>query len=203
MSAVRLYVIYGNRTIKKREWAGNNMSRIGKLPIKLPENVKCTWKDSRVTVEGPKGKLEKSITFSGEIEVEKDSVRLISEESDIKKKALYGLARSLINSMVIGVTEGFTKTLKIVGVGFKAQIQGKTLLLNLGFSHTINFLIPEGIKLDVPDMTTIIISGMDKQLVGQVAADIRKFRPPEPYKGKGIVYSNEVIRRKAGKAGIK
>lgn len=179
------------------------MSRIGKLPIKLPENVKCTWKDSRVTVEGPKGKLEKGITFSGEIEVEKDSVRLISEESDIKKKALYGLARSLINSMVIGVTEGFSKTLKIVGVGFKAQIQGKTLLLNLGFSHSINFLIPEGIKLDVPDMTTIIISGIDKQLVGQVAADIRKFRPPEPYKGKGIVYSNEVIRRKAGKAGIK
>jgi len=179
------------------------MSRIGKLPIELPENVKCTWKDSRVTVEGPKGKLEKCITFSGEIEVKKDSVRLTSDESDIKKKALYGLARSLINSMVIGVTEGFSKTLKIVGVGYKAQKQKKTLLLNVGFSHTINFLIPEDIKLDVPDMTTIIISGIDKQLVGQVAADIRKFRPPEPYKGKGIIYSNEVIRRKAGKAGIK
>lgn len=179
------------------------MSRIGKLPIKLPENVKCTWKDSRVTVEGPKGKLEKCLTFSGEIEVKKDSVRLTSDENDIKKKALYGLTRSLINSMVIGVTEGFSKTLKIVGVGYKAQMQGKTLLLNVGFSHTINFLIPEGVKLDVPDMTTIVISGIDKQLVGQAAADIRKFRPPEPYKGKGIIYSNEVIRRKAGKAGIK
>lgn len=179
------------------------MSRIGKLPIKLPDNVKCTYKDSKVTVEGPKGKLEKAVTFSGEVKTEKGMVSLISGESDISEKAVYGLTRSLINSMVIGVNEGFTKTLKIVGVGYKAQLQGKNLLLNLGFSHSIDFLIPAGIEIDVPDMTTVIISGIDKQLVGQVAADIRKFRPPEPYKGKGIIYSDEVIRRKAGKAGIK
>ncbi len=179
------------------------MSRIGKLPIVLPAGVKCVYKAPKVTVEGPKGKLEKTINFSGKIKTDKKSITITSEKVDKKNKALYGLARSLINSMVIGVTEGFVKTLKIVGVGYKAQMEGNGLLLNLGHSHPIQYKVPEGIKIDVPDMNTVVVSGIDKQIVGQTASEIRKFRPPEPYKGKGVKYSDEKIRRKAGKTGIK
>ena len=179
------------------------MSRIGKLPIALPDGVKCEYKAPKVTVEGPKGKLEKSIKFEGKIKIEKEGITITSGMEDKKNKALYGLTRSLINSMVIGVTEGFVKTLKIVGVGYKAQMEGKGLLLNLGHSHPITYLVPDGIKIDVPDMNTVVVSGIDKQIVGQAASEIRKFRPPEPYKGKGVMYSDESIRRKAGKAGIK
>ena len=179
------------------------MSRIGKSPIALPEGVKCEYKAPKVTVEGPKGKLEKTITFEGKVQIEKDSILIISEKEDKNNKALYGLTRSLINSMVVGVTQGFAKTLRIVGVGYKAQLQGKGLVLNLGHSHPIKYQVPEGVKVDVPDMNTVIVSGIDKQIVGQTASEIRKFRPPEPYKGKGVMYSDEHIRRKAGKAGIK
>jgi large subunit ribosomal protein L6 len=179
------------------------MSRIGKLPIVLPDGVKCVYKAPKVTVEGPKGKLEKTINFEGKIKTDKDRITIISGEEDKKNKALYGLTRSLINSMVIGVNEGFVKTLKIVGVGYKAQMEGKGLLLNLGYSHPIQYPVPDGVKIDVPDMNTVVISGIDKQIVGQTASEIRKFRPPEPYKGKGVMYSDESIRRKAGKAGIK
>lgn len=179
------------------------MSRIGKLIIPLPENIQFSYKDSKVSVEGPKGKLEKKILFIGKIQHENNTLKLVNEGTDKASGALYGLARSLINSMVIGVTRGFSKTLKIVGVGYKAQVQGHALVLNLGYSHAINFSIPEGINIDVPDPNTVIISGIDKQLVGQVAADIRKFRLPEPYKGKGVMYSDEIVRRKAGKAVVK
>jgi large subunit ribosomal protein L6 len=179
------------------------MSRIGKAPIKLPETVKFNSTDNSVSVEGPKGKLQTTVQFNGEIKVEGDSISLVDENNDKKSRALYGLTRSLINNMVVGVTEGFSKTLRIVGVGYKAQLQGKMLVLNLGYSHPITFSIREGIKIEVPDPNTVVISGIDKQLVGQVSADLRKFRPPEPYKGKGIMYSNEHVRRKAGKAGVK
>jgi len=179
------------------------MSRIGKLIIKLPEKIQFSYKDSKVTVEGPRGKLEKKILFNGKIQHDNNVLKLVNEGTDKGSGALYGLTRSLIHSMVIGVTQGFSKTLKIVGVGYKAQVQGHALVLNLGYSHTINFGIPEGIKIDVPDQNTVIISGIDKQLVGQVAADIRKYRMPEPYKGKGIMYSDEIVRRKAGKAVVK
>lgn len=179
------------------------MSRIGKLTIQLPANVRFMYNDSIVTVEGPKGKLEKTVKFSGKILTEDNTLKLVSDKTDKKSKALYGLTRSLINSMVVGVTEGYSNTLKIIGVGYKAQLRGKALVLNLGFSHVIQFNIPDGIKIEVPDSNSVVVSGIDKQLVGQVAADIRRLRLPEPYKGKGITYSNEKIRRKASKAGIK
>jgi large subunit ribosomal protein L6 len=179
------------------------MSRIGKLPIKLPENVNVQYDHSRVTVKGPRGTLEKTIRFHGKIMKEENELKLLNEQSDKNSMALHGLARSLIHNMVIGVTRGFTKTLKIVGVGYKAQIQGKVLSINLGFSHTVQFPVPEGIKIDVPDPNTIVVEGIDKELVGQVASDIRRYRQPEPYKGKGIMYSDETIKRKAGKAGVK
>ena len=179
------------------------MSRIGKLPIKLPENVKVQYEGSRVTVQGPKGKLEKTINFAGKIITEDNTLKLINEKNDKVSRALHGLARSLINNMVIGVTQGFSKTLKIVGVGYKAQMQGKNLALSLGYSHVVQFPVPDEIKMDAPDPNTIVVQGIDKELVGQIAADIRKFREPEPYKGKGIIYADESIRRKAGKAGVK
>ena len=179
------------------------MSRIGKLAIQLPANVRFMYNDSIVTVEGPKGKLEKTVKFSGKILTEDNTLKLVSDEADKKSKALYGLTRSLINSMVVGVTDGYSNTLKIIGVGYKAQLRGKALVLNLGFSHVIQFNIPDGIKIEVPDPNSVVVSGIDKQLVGQVAADIRRLRLPEPYKGKGITYSNEKIRKKASKAGVK
>jgi large subunit ribosomal protein L6 len=179
------------------------MSRIGNLPIKLPENVQVQYDQSRVTVQGPKGTLEKTIRFHGKVLKEENELKLVNEQSDKNSRALHGLARSLIHNMVIGVTNGFTKTLKIVGVGYKAQLQEKVLSINLGFSHTVQFPVPEGIKIDVPDPNTIVVEGIDKELVGQVASDIRRYRQPEPYKGKGILYSDETIKRKAGKAGVK
>jgi large subunit ribosomal protein L6 len=179
------------------------MSRIGKLIIKLPEKVSVSYKDGSVTVSGPKGTLAKSLRFDGTFQTEKEGLRITTGDLTKEGKALYGLARSLVNNMVTGVTAGYKKTLKIVGVGYKAQLQGKSLLLNLGYSHQINFPIPEGIKVEVPDQNTVAVSGIDKALVGQVSANIRDFKPPEPYKGKGVMYSNEYVKRKAGKAGAK
>ena len=175
------------------------MSRIGKLPIALPDGVNCVFKAPKVTVEGPKGKLERAINFNGKIKIDKGSITITSEDEEKKNKALYGLTRSLLNSMVIGVTEGFVKTLKIVGVGYKAQMQGEGLLLNLGHSHPIEYQVPEGVKIDVPDMNTVIVSGIDKQAVGQCAAEIHAQRKPEPYNGRGIKYVDEQIQRKQGK----
>jgi large subunit ribosomal protein L6 len=179
------------------------MSRIGKLVIKLPEKVNVSFQDSKVTVTGPKGSLQKTIRFSGRIVSENNEVSILNSDATKEGNALYGLTRSLVSNMVTGVTAGYKKTMKIVGVGYKAQSQGKSLLLNLGFSHSINFPVPEGIKIETPDQNTIVVSGIDGELVGQVSANIRGFREPEPYKGKGIMYTNEVIKRKAGKAGAK
>ena len=179
------------------------MSRIGKLVIKLPAKVSVAYQNNKVTVEGPRGKLETKVRFSGDIVVDDGEVKIVSRDSSPKGKALHGLVRSLVNNMVTGVTTGYKKTLKIVGVGYKAQLQGNSLVLNLGYSHTINYPVPEGIKIETPDPNTVVVNGIDRELVGQVSANIREFKPPEPFKGKGVMYTNERIRRKAGKAGAK
>lgn len=175
------------------------MSRVGKKIITIPAGVTVTINKTLVTVKGPKGELK--VDYDPVIAVKNDAGQLsLSRESDEKNiRAKHGLYRALIQSAIIGVTEGYTKKLDINGVGFRAEIKGKSLFLALGFSHGVYFRWPELVKVEVPAPTNIIISGIDKQLVGQVAAKIRSFKQPEPYKGKGIKYSDEVIRRKAGK----
>lgn len=176
------------------------MSRIGKKPLPVPEGVKVSIAQSIITVEGKNGKL--SYAFSGRFKVElKDKVIVIGRPSDTKQdKAAHGLIRSLINNMLIGVSQGYKKELEITGVGFKAQAQGKVLNLQLSYTHPINYNIPEGITVETPKPNLITIKGSDKMLVGKVASEVRDFYRPEPYKGKGIKYSGEQIRRKAGKA---
>ena len=178
------------------------MSRIGKMPIELPQGVEVKISnDNTVSVKGPKGTLEQ--TFDSQIKIElNDNVVTVSRPNDIKEvRALHGLTRALINNMVIGVTQGFTKELDINGVGYRAAKQGKTLVLNLGYSHQVEVNEIDGITIDVPNPNKLIINGIDKQKVGQFAANIREKRPPEPYKGKGIKYVDEVIKRKEGKTG--
>ncbi|MHA3770300.1 50S ribosomal protein L6 [Verrucomicrobiota bacterium sgz303538] len=176
------------------------MSRIGKKPISLPEKVKLTFSpNGAVSAEGPKGKLEWSLPREIKGRIEGNSVVFDRSGEDRKSRALHGLARALVNNMVTGVSNGFTRDLEIHGVGFKAAVQGKVLNLALGFSHPILFDIPEGIKITVAENTKIKIEGIDRQLVGQVAADIRGYYPPEPYKGKGVRYTGEQINRKEGK----
>lgn len=178
------------------------MSRIGKLPIAIASGVTITVDDKNVvTVKGPKGQLAQSISSEMLLE-QKDGVLNVARPSDDKRlRALHGLSRTLINNMVVGVTSGYTKTLEIVGVGYRAQKQGNKLIINAGYSHPVEFIEPAGITFDVPAPNRIVVSGIDKQLVGQVAADIRATRKPEPYKGKGIRYENEYVRRKEGKTG--
>lgn len=176
------------------------MSLIGKKPIDIPNNVKVKVTESYVFVEGPKGKLEFRIPFGIQVEIS-DSKVFVKRNSDNKfYKSLHGLVRSMINNMIIGVNSGYSKELEIQGVGFRGQVQGKSLVLQLGFSHQINYLIPEGITIETPKPTNFVIKGMDKQKVGQVAAEIRNFFRPEPYKGKGIRYVGEYVRKKVGKA---
>ena len=177
------------------------MSRIGKLPIQLPAPVKVTAAPGHVTVEGPKGRLER--TLPPEITVKQTDGQLVFERpSDgFRHRALHGLVRSLVNNMVIGVNTGFVKHLELVGVGYRVAKQGDELVLNLGYSHPIRFKPPAGITIDVQDPTKFSVSGISIEDVGQVAANLRGLRPPEPYKGKGVMYRGEKIRRKAGKAG--
>lgn len=176
------------------------MSRIGKIPITVPANTKVEIKDSTITVQGPKGRLQKTHHLQMKVEV-KDNQVLVKRPSDSKQhKSLHGLTRNIIFNMVKGVTEGFSKELEIRGVGFRAAVSGKALNIQLGFSHPINFAIPEGISMELPKPTQIIIKGIDKEKVGEVAAKIRSFYKPEPYKGKGIRYKDEYVRHKVGKA---
>ena len=178
------------------------MSRIGQLPINIPGGVTLTvGDDNTVNVKGPKGQLSEKISPDMEISME-EGVLLVKRPSDDKEhKALHGLSRSLIHNMVVGVTSGYQKNLDIVGVGYRAQMQGTKLVLNVGYSHPVEFEAPAGITFEVPNPNRISVLGISKQQVGQMAADIRKVRPPEPYKGKGIKYENEFVRRKEGKTG--
>lgn len=176
------------------------MSLIGKKLIAIPEGVKVESKEGVVYVEGPKGKLERKI--SGRISVEvKDNQIFLKRGGETKvDKSLHGLYRALVFNMVKGVTEGYSKEMEIIGTGFKAQVQGNKLNMQLGFSHPVNFTIPEGIKIETPKQTKIVIQGIDKEKVGEIAAEIRAIYPPEPYKGKGIRFAGEFVKKKVGKA---
>jgi large subunit ribosomal protein L6 len=175
------------------------MSRIGKKPVPIPEGVKVEQSDGTITVRGPKGEL--TVVVHPDVTVEiKEAELHVAASDDKEHKALHGLWRALLNNMIRGVAEGYQKRLEIVGVGYRAEMKGSKLQLQLGYSHPIVFAPPEGIKIETPAPTNITVGGIDRQLVGQVAAKIRSFRPPEPYKGKGIKYEGEYIRRKAGKA---
>lgn len=175
------------------------MSRIGKQPIAVPPKVKVEIKGQKVFVEGPKGKLD--IELPARTSIKQDGVNLIvsRDGEDAKAKALHGLSRALVHNMVKGVSEGFVKKLEIQGVGFKAAVQGKNVNLSLGYSHPVNYPIPDQIKVTVEENTKLTIEGPDKQVVGLVASEIRAFYPPEPYKGKGVRYSDEKVVRKEGK----
>jgi large subunit ribosomal protein L6 len=176
------------------------MSRIGRAPIAIPSGVKVKQEGSRVLVEGPKGKLDMAVSSSLSLKLDGQQVELTRSSDDKTVKALHGLHRALLANMVQGVVGGFSKELEVVGVGYRAQVKGKQLELSVGFSHPVLVPIPEGLTVEVPKPTAIVVKGIDKHLVGQFAANIRRIAPPEPYKGKGIKYAGEVIRRKAGKA---
>ncbi len=179
------------------------MSRVGRMPIAIPAGVTVDIaENNHVTVKGPKGTLEKTLPVEMEITKEGEEI-VVKRPNDLKKmKSLHGLTRTLINNMVVGVTDGYKKTLEVNGVGYRAAKQGKTLTLNLGYSHPVEMTDPEGIETTV-DGNNIVVSGIDKEKVGQFAAEIRDKRRPEPYKGKGIKYADETIRRKVGKTGKK
>ena len=175
------------------------MSRVGKKPVSIPKGVSVTSSGNTVKIKGPKGELERSIHPNIKIKVEETQVSVLRPDDTKTNKSLHGLTRSLIQNMMTGVSESYKKTLDIVGVGYKAEMKGSNILLTIGYSHPIFFVPPDQIKIETPTATQIIISGIDKELVGLVAAKIRSFRKPEPYKGKGIKYSDEQIIRKAGK----
>ena len=177
------------------------MSRIGKKPVTLPKGVKVTVNGAEAVVEGAKGKLNCPIPAGITLDIQADSISVARPDDVAQNRAYHGLTRALLNNAVLGVTEGWKKELDIVGVGYKAAMEGAALRLDLGYSHPIIYNAPAGISIAVDKGTHVVVSGIDRQLVGQVAADIRKFRKPEPYKGKGVQYTGEVIRRKAGKTG--
>jgi ribosomal protein L6 len=180
------------------------VSRIGKLPVVIPAGVKVTIADNSLTVEGPKGKLSRSYNTMVQVKLENAAVSVTRVNETKEARAFHGLYRNLIHNMVVGVSQGFSKTLVINGVGYRAEVQGKLLVMALGYSNDFIALIPEGIEVKVePQGNKVIISGIDKEKVGAFAAQIRKLRLPEPYKGKGIRYETEVIKRKVGKTGVK
>jgi large subunit ribosomal protein L6 len=176
------------------------MSRIGKKPIVIPSGVKLEVKDGQILVEGPKGSISRSLHSRISLEI-KDNQVYVKRAADTRlDKSLHGLYRALVLNMVKGVTEGYVKELEIIGVGFKAAVQADSLNLQLGFSHPVNFPIPEGIKIETPKQTQIVVKGIDKEKVGEVAHEIRAIFPPEPYKGKGIRFMGEYVKKKVGKA---
>lgn len=178
------------------------MSRIGKQPIAIPNGVEVKLDGCTATVKGPKGLLSRDLPLGVDVEVGKDTLKVLPPSQPKAKTSFQGLVRSLLNNMVVGVSEGYQKELDMVGVGYRAMSKGRTLEIHVGFSHPVEFSLPEGISAEVDKSNRIIISGIDKEKVGQTAADIRAIRPPEPYKGKGIMYVGERIRRKAGKTGV-
>lgn len=180
------------------------MSRIGKQPITIPAGVKIACSEGEVQVDGPKGSLKRTFMSSViSLELEGQTLNVVRVDDSLKAKAAHGLTRTLVNNMVVGVTQGFERALEINGVGYRAEAKGDVLNLSLGYSHPINYQLPQGVTVEVDKMTKILVKGIDKELVGQTAAKIRSFRSPEPYKGKGIKYADEVILRKAGKTGKK
>lgn len=186
----RLFAKYGN----------TEMSRIGKQPIQIPQGVTVQLKNGEVVVRGPKGELRQEIQPEVKVAIKKDQVLVSRKSEDKLARSLHGLTRTLIANMIQGVTEGWSKTLKLVGTGYRAKLEGEELILSVGFSHPVELKPIEGIKFEVRGNDTITVLGIDKALVGRVAAEIRKIRPPEPYKGKGIRYKDEKVRRKPGKA---
>lgn len=179
------------------------MSRIGKMPITVPAGVTVTIEDNHVTVKGPKGELTRQINKNMKLTMDNGVITVERPDDEKENRSLHGLSRTLINNMIIGVTQGFSKTLEINGVGYRAAKQGQNINFTLGFSHPVVKEPPAGITFEVPAPNKIVVSGADKEVVGAVAADIRTLRPPEPYKGKGIRYEGEHVRRKIGKAGAK
>jgi len=177
------------------------MSRVGKMPIPLPQGVEVRIDGTHVTVKGPKGELSRDLDPEMRIEQTDGQVIVTRPTEQVRHRAMHGLTRSLVANMVTGVSDGFTKTLELQGVGYRAQMQGTDLVLAIGYSHPVNVPPPAGIEFEVEGTSKIIVKGINREHVGQVAADVRKIRPPEPYKGKGIRYSGEYVRRKAGKAG--
>jgi large subunit ribosomal protein L6 len=179
------------------------MSRVGKKPISIPEKVDVSLTDRLVTVKGSKGTLSRTIHDDVDLQLDGNVIQVVIQNEDRKSRALQGLTRSLVNNMVTGVSSGFERVLEINGIGYRAEVKGQTLVLNLGYSNPVNFDLPEGIAAAVDRNTIIKLTGIDKEQLGQTAASIRKLRPPEPYKGKGIKYAEERIIRKAGKTGTK
>ena len=179
------------------------MSRIGKMPITVPAGVTVTIEDNHVTVKGPNGELARQINKNMKLTMDNGVITVERPDDEKESRSLHGLSRTLINNMIIGVTQGFSKTLEINGVGYRAAKQGQNINFTLGFSHPVVKEPPAGITFEVPAPNKIVVSGADKEVVGAVAADIRTLRPPEPYKGKGIRYEGEHVRRKIGKAGAK
>ena len=179
------------------------MSRIGKIPVKVPKGVKVTFVGEQITVEGPKGKLTQKYHPIISFENKGEEIIVSRANEEKQTKAFHGLYRNLLNNMVTGVSNGFTKSLVITGVGYRAEVQGKLLVMSLGYSNDIFVGIPEGIAITADANGKVTVSGIDKQRVGEIAAQIRKLRPPEPYKGKGVRYEDEHIRRKVGKSGVK
>ena len=179
------------------------MSRIGKLPVKIPAGVDVKVEDNVVTVKGPKGTLSQSVNQNIGVTIENGELKVSRPNDEKENRALHGLTRTLLNNMVVGVTEGYKKELDVNGVGYRVAKEGKKLTMNIGYSHPVVMEEIDGITIDVPSPNKIIINGIDKQKVGQFAAEVRGKRPPEPYKGKGVKYTDEVIRRKEGKTGVK
>lgn len=177
------------------------MSRIGNKPVIIPAGVTITQNGDDVTVKGPKGELTRKFSPNIMLNIEEGVVTLTRPNDNKENRALHGTMRANLNNMVVGVTEGFEKSLELIGVGYRAQLQGKKLVLNVGYSHPVDFETPEGITIEVPSNTSIIVKGANKEVVGELAANIRGVRPPEPYKGKGIRYVGEHVRRKEGKTG--
>jgi large subunit ribosomal protein L6 len=179
------------------------MSRVGKLPVNVPAGVKIETAGNVLTVQGPKGILKQPYSPLVTIHIEGQVASVTRNDESKQAKSFHGLYRNLLNNMVIGVTNGFAKTLVINGVGYRAELRGKTLALNLGYSNSVEYVIPDSVSIEVEGQNKVTVKGIDKVAVGQVASEIRSIRPPEPYKGKGVRYENEFVRRKVGKSGIK
>ena len=179
------------------------MSRVGKQPIPVTDGIKISYKDRQITVQGQKGTLGREIHPAVDLEIKDNIVTVVMKRDDRESRALQGLTRSLVANMITGVDKGFERILVINGIGYRAELKGKAILFNLGYSHPINFDLPEGITADIDKKNVIKLLGIDKELIGRTAASIRQLRPPEPYKGKGIKYAEEYIQRKAGKTGTK